>query len=167
MPLSFITMALALSFMWFLCVFNPHSPAVNTWPYPQYRLFSITNPLLEAETHHLHHVLAGTPRSSTTPARWASPCSTTRPTCLACCLTGAAAFCHYPIVQTCSALLHMGTSASSVRSILCETAPQRITMSCSMCRYNIPWRGDAFTNDTTVDGGDLTGGWIGGGTTSE
>lgn len=36
-----------------------------------------------------------------------------------------------------------------------------------MRRYKIPWRGDAFTNDTTVDGGDLTGGWIGGGSTSE
>lgn len=37
---------------------------------------------------------------------------------------------------------------------------------CQLCSYNIPWRGDAFTNDTTITGGDLTGSWITGGTSS-
>ncbi len=34
---------------------------------------------------------------------------------------------------------------------------------CNLNRYNVPWRGDALTNDTNIDGGDLTGGWITGG----
>lgn len=34
---------------------------------------------------------------------------------------------------------------------------------CDLNRYNVSWRGDAFTNDTNIDGGDLTGGWITGG----